>query len=361
MFVLCLCGASLSGIEGARTETKAIEVALEEVKKQQESQTIMEAEEVEDEQEDSIEEGEGLQPGGCTRWCTKVRVGFPIDMEYVKEQTKLKCAKAQCKDCAGGGLTIPDCREKEVVVEPEAEEDQTSDEDDVPQCAENPTDPVNACKLKEGGADLICSHAGTPWCMPPSRNPGHKYRAGSQPLCCDTEEVVSESDMEEGKLTKEVDAISEAFENQRAQEDDPPAPVPLCAPEHKFEVVSFMRKGKKVHQCRDQGTKQFAKNVCCDEKTFQLLAAEEKAIEVCAKAKKFCKPNIQAFENKRKKFKDMPSEFSCKRMYMCCEGSSGPKRDQCFGPVPSQAGCKGDKTGLGKNRPAIATCVSVKK
>jgi hypothetical protein len=250
-------------------------------------------------------------------------------------------------------LTIPDCREKEVACDKEENVTSTG-EDDVPQCTESPAAPVKACKLKEGGAELTCSHANTPWCMPPSRNPGHKYRAGGKPLCCETEQAVADCDMKD--VTAASQKIKEVFENEKVKEDEPPAPVPVCAVGHTFEVDSFMRKGNKVHVCRDKDTGRFAKKVCCDAEAFKLLEDEEKAEELCPTVKKkYCKTNTATFEKKRKKYPDVPSTFSCKRMYMCCE-----KGEECFGPVPNQAWCNKDKTGLSKNRPATRKCVAVK-
>lgn len=153
-----------------------------------------------------------------------------------------------------------------------------------------------------------------------------------------------------------MDEIKEVFENEKEKEDDPPAPVPLCVPGHTFEVDSFMRRGKKVHVCRDQVTGKFAKNVCCDPLAFKLLADQEKANEVCATVKKkWCKPHINVFEGKRNKYKEMPDTFSCKRMYMCCE-----RGGECYGPVPSHVWCLKKNTGLDKNRPASPKCVAAK-
>lgn len=371
----------------------AVEAALEELKKDQESQTVKEEDEMEDEQENSMEGEEDLQPKGCKRWCTKVQVGFPIDLDYVKKQTDAKCEHEQCKGCTGGGLTVPDCREKEVVVEPTEELEETVGDDDVPLCTEDPPQPVKVCKLKEGAAELTCTHVNTAWCTPPSRNPGHKYRSESSnmPLCCDTESDLADvtvvvtngtggkenttdpnkpdqPDMDE--VQKALDAIKEAFENGLAEkeEDLPAEPVPVCAKGHTFKVDSFMRKGQKVYVCRDQATGRFAKNVCCDPEAFKLLEDSDKAIELCAtmeekKYWKYCKPDIGTFEKARKKskfkaqLKDMPKTFSCKRMYMCCDKR---KDEECFGPVPNQAWCMKDKTGLDENRPANKACVPVK-
>jgi len=310
--------------------------------------------ESQDEQEESVfRYGADHRPAGCKRWCTKVAVGFPIDLEYVKKQTEAKCQDDDCKNCAGGGMTIPDCREKTVAAK--QAEDSAPGTDDTPQCEKNPAGPVKACKLQDGGAAeaLTCTHVKTAWCLPPSRNPGDEYRAGSSPLCCDLEKEVDTE-----PTAKEVEVVMKVIEDAKQKQDDPPAPVPICAVGHSFEVDSFKRKGSTVHACRDTTTGRFAKKVCCDPAAFKLLEDKVKAEELCPLVKKkYCKTSIATFEKKRKsKYPDMPDSFSCKRMYMCCE-----KGTECFGPVPNQSWCEAGKTGLGKNRPALRHCVAVAK
>jgi hypothetical protein len=226
-------------------------------------------------------------------------------------------------------------------------------EDDTPWCAENPTEPVKACKVKEGDAELTCTHVTTAWCLAPSRNPGQKYRAGAMPLCCDTEQTVEESNMADVSTAIVVYQQKVDHEDERAE---PPAPVPTCAVGHTFEVDSFESNGKTQHRCRDSDNGRFANKLCCSE-AFKLMENAKLAEDICPTVpKRFCKTSSRIFEGKRNKFPNMPDTHTCKRMYMCSEGRSGG-----YGPVPNQSWCTSDKTGFSKNLPARRTCVAVKK
>jgi hypothetical protein len=290
-----------------------------------------------------------------------VRTGSPINQEYLKEQLDLKCQEERCQGCTGGGSSTPDCREKEVVVTEDYEDEASGDGEDIPVCRENPREAVKACKLKEGATELTCTHVETPWCQAPSRNPGQKYRAGRKPLCCETEREAEHNEVPAGSMALVVyqgnpwtDILGKISSDYETEDESPPA-VPTCEDGHTYEIDTFKRKRKTVKMCRDTTTGMFAEKLCCDAEANKLLKEKQKADIACARVRKaHCKPDPNVFVGKRSKYRRVPETFACKRMYMCCE------KDECVGPVRHQTGCQKEKTGLRKNRPATKTCVAVK-
>lgn len=297
--------------------------------------------------------------GTCKAWCMKQAVGFPIDIDLLKEQANEKChtdrGMKECKDCNGGGLTIPDCREKTMSLEDTdvaEEEDEEVAQLSPLRCAQGEDYSTQLCSFQEGE---ICSHIDQAWCAPPSRNAGDSFRNAGKPLCCSAE---GDSNLQE--LNLEVKAVQDALETSgeedlMAPEEDPKPPMPLCAVGHSFKVDSFTRNNEKVHVCRDEDTGTFAKKVCCDAATFKLLEDKEKAEDVCENVKnKHCNVNVKSFNDNRDKYPKMPQTFSCKRMYFCIY--QGKEK---FGPVPSHKWCMKDRTGLKGHRSAEKTCVAV--
>jgi len=301
--------------------------------------------------------------GDCKAWCMKQAVGFPVDVDKMQDLANAKCGTRrglkECKDCKGGGLTIPDCREQtmdqeETIAQIDQLVQETVAEAELEQvldasvCGKGGDYTTQPCSFQVGE---VCSHlTGVAWCPPPSRNAGFDFRSGSKPLCCSLE---AESDMKSKATGVEgIQAVQEALEQEAeedAEEPEPTPPLPVCAVGETFVVDN-------MSMCRNKGTGQFAKKVCCDPKTFKMLEDKEKAEDVCATVKsKYCKTKISVFDGERKnKYPAMPETFSCKRMYYCIE-----QGEEKFGPVPSQAWCLSAQTGLPKNRVARRECVAV--
>lgn len=307
--------------------------------------------------------------GGCKAWCMKQAVPFPLPSgEQLQELANEKCGTRrgmkECKDCEGGGLTIPDCREKymtkdevsfdkldhgdKVSVENLVEEVGKVEQDDSV-CKVGGDYTSQPCSFQDGE---ICSHlTGVHWCPPPSRNPGHKFRtADHKPLCCDTDK--SHGGGVEGRIqageAKQEESVKAALKKEAKQENaaepEPTPPLPVCGVNEE-------------HRCRNVETGGFAKKVCCDPATLKMLEDKDKAEDVCATVEaKYCKPKSSVFDGKRKKYPDMPESFSCKRMYFCIAAG-----EEKFGPVPSQVWCSSEKTKRPNNFQARKACVAVAK
>jgi len=341
VFILCAC---VLGIEGARTQSKAIETALEKSTKEQEfgiegaktqTEAIETALEKSTKEQEAMSEMIAVATAGCKRNCNTYEMGNPhiLDFDFAKMQKALldKCGSRDCKDCprclAGAEISVDvEHNRTEKTIPDEALDDVAESAGVLPLCAAPATKMETECKLETtAGVWLKCAHYKTSWCNPEKAgmNPGDRFRFKDSPLCCKTDSEMNEKAMTNVEQRKEaiVREIETALDADRELE-----PLPVCTSGTTFRAEA-QRDGTFV--CRDRNTNELAENVCCDESSFELLSAKAAADDLCSTVKmKWCR------EGKRKKFESIDARFTCRKMYMCC------RKGSCIGPVSNQARCR---------------------
>lgn len=114
---------------------------------------------------------------------------------------------------------------------------------------------------------------------------------------------------------EEEDEMEEA-EDKVEEEEEVESELPGCPAS--VEAETQQRKGHLTTICRDIATGQFAKKACCED----TIAVKKRASEAClAVRQEHCKPDLQAFKNKKQKYPDVPEGFLCRRKYHCMKGN----------------------------------------
>mmetsp|Transcript_70576 Transcript_70576/g.132064 ORF Transcript_70576/g.132064 Transcript_70576/m.132064 type:complete len:466 (-) Transcript_70576:19-1416(-) len=292
----------------------------------------------------------------CPSVCASMNYAFMktngLSDKMVREEVNKKCRFPMCMGCKGGAdgrkAQTPCCTEGCELKEDAPNVDEMAEA--IGKTATSEIAPiVEEYKAAQGE---VCSYDhGNPWCLPPSINPGNKFRKGSTPLCC---QQVKEANEEGKDVDKEVE---EWLENTvKPPQQQAPVVDPACSIGVQYALKPITLKDVQKSVCINQQTKLPADRKCCAKEAAAVTSFEEAIVaeKECGEVTFDDCKSVQLFEELRNTVykRKIPAAFTCKRMWWCTDNRDSPDR---IGPVEESSLCFNGPNGKLSNF-AFATC-----